>query len=47
MIATPTTPSSSVEKAVTAEKPVIVLATLRKSRWAPFENTSASRRSAR
>ena len=47
MIATPTIPRSSVEKAATAEKPVIVFATLRKSRWTPFENTSASRRSAR
>ena len=32
MIATPTMPSSSVENAETAEKPVIVRATLRKSR---------------
>ena len=36
-----------VENAVTAEKPVIVFATLRKRRWTPLEKTSASRRSAR
>ena len=47
MIETPTTPSSSVEKAATAEKPVIVFATLLKSRWTPLVKTRASRRSAR
>ena len=47
MIATPTTPRSRVENADTAEKPVIVFATLRKRRWAPCVKTSASRRSAR
>lgn len=46
MIETPTAPRSSVEKAVTAAKPVIVFATLRKRRCTPFEKMIASRRSA-
>ena len=47
MMATPTTPSRKVEKAATAEKPVMVLATLRKRACTPREKMSASRRSAR
>ena len=46
-IETEIAPKRIVEKAVTAEKPVIVFATLRKRRWTPLEKTSASRRSAR
>ena len=47
MMATPTTPSRRVEKPATAEKPVMVFATLRKRAWTPREKMSASRRSAR
>ncbi len=47
MMETPTTPRRSVESAETAEKPVIVWATLRKRRCAPRVKTKASRRSAR
>ncbi len=47
MMVTPMPPSSRVEAPVMAERPVMVLATLRYSRCAPLVKTRASRRSAR
>ena len=46
MIMTPMTPTTTVEKAVIAETPVIDCATFRNRRCAPLVKTSSSRFSA-
>ena len=46
IISTPMMPTMSVDTADTVETPTIDFAMFRNSRWAPFANTSASRRSA-
>ena len=46
IIIMPMTPTTTVEKAVRADTPVIDFATLRNRRWTPLVNTSSSRFSA-